>query len=252
MARVKLQEKTFSSDEYTRQRLRPRAGDPLYLHLSDLLNAIRGNATGGNVKVLDFGAGSSPYEGEFPGASYFKADIDRFHDVNFVISEDDRVPAPSNEFDIIISTQVAEHVTDPAVYFEECYRLLRPGGRLLLSTHGMYEDHGCPSDYQRWTANGLTRDLARAGFHTEKILKLTTGPRALLFFVDRYRDAMRTSRRNLSGWAHWVVRLLYSPLRLPAHVLADYCFSGCRVVNAGTAGHDFYVGLLAVSFKPED
>ncbi len=57
----------------------------------------------------------------------------------------------------MLSTQVLEHVTDPRLYLAECHRVLRPGGPLLLSTHGIMVYHPDPVDYWRWTGAGLQR-----------------------------------------------------------------------------------------------
>src|SRR5207237_559742 len=40
----------------------------------------------------------------------------------------------SESFDVIISTEVIEHLENPRAVFREFYRLLRPGGTLVLST----------------------------------------------------------------------------------------------------------------------
>jgi ubiquinone/menaquinone biosynthesis C-methylase UbiE len=37
-------------------------------------------------------------------------------------------------FDVIVSFEVFEHLEEPAAYLSECRRVLRPGGRLVLST----------------------------------------------------------------------------------------------------------------------
>jgi hypothetical protein len=42
-------------------RLFPKPGDPLYLHLADLLLAVRKAATSESITVLDYGAGLAPY-----------------------------------------------------------------------------------------------------------------------------------------------------------------------------------------------
>ena len=57
----------------------------------------------------------------------------------------------TTSFDAVLSTQVLEHVADPGALPAERFRVLRPGGRLLLSTHGIFVYHPDPDDYWRWT-----------------------------------------------------------------------------------------------------
>src|SRR5262249_50864286 len=158
---------------------------------------------------------NSPYRLLFPQSEYFRADIaaagveegtdetpgrdENYPDPDYFILPDGRVEHESNAFDCVLSTQVLEHVSEPDTYLSEAFRLLKPGGRLLLSTHGSWEDHGCPYDFRRWTADGLEYDLRKAGFDIESMEKLTTGPRALLWFLQLYLSADRPSRKTPLG-----------------------------------------------------
>src|SRR5262249_24612505 len=66
-------------------------------------------------------------------------------------------------YDIVLCSQVLEHVDDPVQAVRELARALRPGGRLLLTTHGTYYYHPLPGDYWRWTHAGLEKVLRDNG-----------------------------------------------------------------------------------------
>jgi hypothetical protein len=98
--------------DYSRQRLQPRRGDPLYLHLSDLekgLSRFRSNAP---LRILDYGCGASPYRSFFPNADYRRADASDAADLDYRVGDDQSIPERSEYFDLVLSTQVLEHVWD--------------------------------------------------------------------------------------------------------------------------------------------
>jgi SAM-dependent methyltransferase len=81
----------------------------------------------------------------------------------------------------VLSTQVVEHVPYVGAYLREAHRVLKPDGRLVVTTHGIWEDHPGPLDLRRWTLSGLARDVAEAGFHVISCEGVTCQRRAALF-----------------------------------------------------------------------
>jgi len=239
----------IQEQDYLRKRLEPRLGDSDYLHLSDLLAALREFASDEALTILDYGCGGSPYRSLFPNAEYKRADFGEMADLDYVIGNDSRLNEVDQTFDLILSTQVAEHVTDPTVYFAECFRLLKNGGKLICTTHGTYPDHGCPYDFQRWTADGLARDLEKAGFEIERSLKLTTNARAIMYLAQRFSGWFDAP----SGFSAPVFRIMRSVMhRRPKfwQRLADRSFSAGRVVESTADGNEFYLGLTIAARKP--
>lgn len=117
--------------------------------------------------VLDYGCADRPYRHLLP-TGYVGADLPGNSAATLHLLPDGRVPAQDNQFDAILSTQVLEHVENPGLYLAECHRLLRPGGRLLLSTHGFMVYHPDPVDYWRWTGPGLRRQVEAAGLRVRE------------------------------------------------------------------------------------
>jgi SAM-dependent methyltransferase len=67
-------------------------------------------------------------------------------------------PVPSIEdgrFDYVVCTEVLEHVLQPFDAAAEIRRMLRPGGRLFLSTPFDFRIHGPLPDCWRFTEHGL-------------------------------------------------------------------------------------------------
>jgi SAM-dependent methyltransferase len=128
-------------------------------------------------RVLDYGCADVPYRRFFPDTvDYLAADLPGNPDATMRINDDGTVPVPDESIDAVLSTQVLEHVADPKRYLQECHRVLRPGGRLLLSTHGFMVYHPDPVDFWRWTGAGLREEVSRAGLRIvrfEGIMGLT-------------------------------------------------------------------------------
>ena len=167
--------------------------------------------------LLDFGCGDQPYR-QFLEPSvlqYIGADsaLNDHRDVE--IREDGTVPIVDESVDFVLSTQVLEHTPDPYRYLDECNRVLKVGGLLILSTHGVWPYHPHPTDYWRWTAEGLKYVVNKEGFsidYFEGILNLpATG---LHLFQDgianyiRKRHVLRHFERPFAASTQMVIALV--------------------------------------------
>ncbi|HET8670973.1 MAG TPA: class I SAM-dependent methyltransferase [Candidatus Saccharimonadales bacterium] len=166
-----------------------------YLVESDLLPA--------GESLLDLGCGNKPYESLFKKkfATYVGADLAGNEDAELVIGPDGRVNAQDNTFDCVLSSQVLEHVTDPQLYLSEARRVLKPDGSLVLSTHGIWPYHPDPTDFWRWTVDGLQAEIRRAGFeiaNVQGVMGLETA--ALQLWQDSTFDRLPSLIRLPYAW----------------------------------------------------
>lgn len=86
-----------------------------------------------------------------------------------IISDATLLPIQEKAFDIVLCSELIEHVYKPHEVLEEIYRVLKPGGKALLTIPLHYHIHGDPQDYGRYTYNFLEKALVDAGFTLEEI-----------------------------------------------------------------------------------
>ena len=241
---------SLAKTEYNRQRAFPQPKDNLYIHLSDLRLFLDKYCDHRFERLIDFGCGGSPYRSLFNANNYVRADFLDTGELDYTINDKGKIEMPDESCDGVLSTQVLEHVFSPTAYLSEAFRLLRPGGKLILTTHGIWEDHGCPYDFRRWTHDGLTRELEAVGFKVKRIVKLTTGPRAILSLFAGILYQLKDSRFSLSGLAFRLLR--HSSFAVPEkrHMWMDHYFAGNRIVSADESGHTLYLALGIEGVKP--
>ena len=243
--------KSIATNDYFRARLKPDAADPDYIPLSDILLFLKAVVPGEIATVLDYGCGASPYRSLFAAKEYLRADFLDTGGLDYAIDADGHTAAQDGICDLVVSTQVLEHVPHPGKTLCEMFRLLRPGGRLILTTHGTWEDHQCPGDYHRWTADGLALELRDAGFQVNRMSKLSTEYRAITYLGARLQPFLWASRKSLTGWALWYLQKhSFFRGRTGRHSWVDASFPGYRCVDAGEPGHDVYLCLGAVATRP--
>jgi SAM-dependent methyltransferase len=200
------------------RRNNPQLTDTDWLLLRDLRAAIvslLGKVAKRGSVVLDYGCGSRPYEALFTAAGMHYLPADFGVDAEIGIDTTGRLEIADQSADLVASFQVLEHVRDLALYLSEAKRVLRPGGALLLSTHGTWLYHPHPEDHRRWTRPGLIAELSNYGFEvvecmpvvgplaTTTILRLTGANFALrkLPIVGRTLGALLALIMNLRALA---------------------------------------------------
>lgn len=135
-----------------------------------IVSSIISRHAGCGASIYDIGCGSKPFAGMVRalGCTYTGVDIaDGFYDTNPEITGSaDHVPVPDGVADMVLSSQVLEHLESPVEALREAHRILKPGGLLVVSFPFLYPIHALPFDYGRYTrffmasvADKMTFDL---------------------------------------------------------------------------------------------
>jgi SAM-dependent methyltransferase len=125
-------------------------------------------------RLVDIGCGEKPFAPIF--APYVSEHIgvdhpDTPHGVTAVdiMATASDVPLPSVHADTILMSAVLEHLERPGDALSECYRLLKPGGHLILTAPFIWPIHEAPRDFFRYSPYGLQYLLEAAGFEVVEV-----------------------------------------------------------------------------------
>ena len=174
-----------------------RTSDPSHMHRHFLLPLfdLCGDLLRPGARILDVGCGNGYTAGQFIKRRCNVVGIDLSHtgielarstypSGRFeVLEADDRILGNlgCDPFDLVVSTEVVEHLYAPRPYVRGCYHALRPGGRFVCSTpyHGYlknlvlallnkHDSHANPlwdgGHIKLWSHHTLSILLSEAGF----------------------------------------------------------------------------------------
>ena len=164
--------------------------NPFYLARSALQQAMREDAASLDGRLLDVGCGTKPYRRLFRVSDYVGLDIDspvaRARGVADVFYAGAEFPFESASFAAVLCNQVLEHVFNPDEFLAEITRVLRPGGKLLLTVPFVWDEHEQPWDYARYSSFGLKALLERQGLCIVSHKKLRADVSVLFQLANAY------------------------------------------------------------------
>jgi SAM-dependent methyltransferase len=116
-------------------------------------------------QILDFGAGEGQFEMLFrPFQNVVGVDHFPYPDVSVVCDLTKMSPFQTNVFDMVIASNVFEHLSEPEIALRECLRILKKDGCILGTVPFLLEVHQAPYDFHRFTFFMLEKLLLDAGF----------------------------------------------------------------------------------------
>lgn len=212
--------------------------------------------------VLDAGAGRKPYKAIFERFNYQSTDMPggfyaEAHDFECRL---DAIPRPDSSYDVVLLTQVLEHVPDPLKVLRELHRVLAPGGRLLLTVPLNAPLHGEPWHFFHFTHYGIAELAESSGFALAEMEKVggifwNLGKRLPDAFRKLFKqyDPFRARKRGQNPFYCVVMNLLLSPLWFFAYLPSAYVLRPLFYwMDFLDLEKSFTLGYTAVLVKPAD
>jgi SAM-dependent methyltransferase len=218
--------------------------------------AMQAAAVPAGSRVLDVGAGKGRYRSLFAHCDYKAQDfaqepstIGQYTALDYE-SDITAIPVADGSFDVILCTEVLEHVPEPIQAVQEMARILKPGGKLLLTAPlGAFLHQEPYHFYGGYTPHWYRRFLPLARF---EVISIERNRGFFSWFGQESRrfhaliDPRRTWR---TGWRWplltllWTLTLPFCRLLLPAVaayldtlVLEEIATIGYHVVGTRLSG----------------
>ena len=195
-------------------RLDPPRSMPTYAVRAPLVRWLRAQAHEahdalGRYRVLDVGCGQKPYEPLFAPYADEYVGVDPVDNPRAELKGSvEELPVADESFDLVLCNQVLEHCDDPALAVRELRRVTAPGGRVLVSTHGVMPYHPSPTDYWRWTHAGLEKLFADNGTWASVTVTPASGTTACVAMIVSINLSLFLRRLRLGFLARPVISTL--------------------------------------------
>ncbi len=160
-------------------------------------------------KMIDLGCAAVPLYGYYKdfisevicvdwAESFHKSrHIDIVQDLNQPLQIED------NQFDTALLSDVLEHIREPQKLINEVFRILKPGGKLILNVPFMYWLHEDPYDYFRFTSYGLVYLLKSSGFEIVKLEEYGGAPEIIADIFAKNIKKIPLLGKPLALFSQW-------------------------------------------------
>lgn len=215
--------------------------NPFFHARHGLYQAIAEMAPKLDGRLLDVGCGRKPYRNLFAAEEYVGLEIDtpvnRMSKRADYYYDGDSFPFPDQRFDGVICNQVLEHVFTPDRFLAEIKRVLKPGGKLLLTIPFVWDEHEQPWDYARYSSFGLKSLLEKSGFEIAEQRKINADVRVLFQLINAYLYKVLWTRQP-------IVNLVVCAL-----MMAPFNILGALLYRLLPVNPDLYLDQLVLARK---
>lgn len=236
------------------RKTQPAVTDTTFLLNRSMVHALRQEIEtrfprGWSGRVLDVGCGSKPYASLFEQRCSEYVGCDEYPaDSSVIRCPADRLTFADAEFDLVFCSQVLEHVARPWAVVRECSRVLRPGGVVLLTAPFLFPHHASPTDFYRFTHEGLSSLATAAGLEVEDVSAQCGSIATVFLLTNWYVGLVRhvLNRRLLTRPLSWLCS--YSVL-VPLN-LAGMAADRIKYARDHTRGNMGVANYMLIARKP--
>jgi SAM-dependent methyltransferase len=173
----------------------------LWKNIENVCEFAKAHTTSRSPVLLDIGCGNKPYADLFLDWKHIGINPSIDDASPDIVGDAMCLPLGAATADMVLCTQVLEHVSRPWELISECQRVLKPGGFLVLSAPFYWPLHEEPWDFFRYTRHGLKSLVTNQGLE-------------IFTLVADGGDASRLMISIL----HYLPRVLSIPARVPLNL----------------------------------
>lgn len=119
------------------------------------------------LNVLDIGSGYRDWSHLFDSSSKYET-VDIRHDSGATYIGDFNAFDFPRKYNLVIATELLEHLPNPKQFFIKCNELLTNDGKVLVSFPFLFKIHADPDDFFRYTPQGI-KALSEEFFSIESV-----------------------------------------------------------------------------------
>ena len=121
-------------------------------------------------------------------------------DPEVIVGPLESMPFDDKTFDSVLCNAVLEHVANAEDSMRELARVVKPDGHVVVAVPFLQPFHACPTDFRRYTADGLAELGLRAGLEVVCVLPVHSIAQTLGWILWEYAQEKGGRLRRTAAW----------------------------------------------------
>jgi SAM-dependent methyltransferase len=236
-----------------RPRIYPKIWDTIYLltkpkmrvfnHLLEIL------PKSSILNICDLGCGYKPFKFYLENQgykllNYIGIDFSKENAKPDIVLDLDKGSLPFDDeyFDVVILSEVIEHLFNPFHALEEAIRVLKRGGYIYISTPFLFGNHGAPYDYFRFTDLFYKRYFSEKGLEIIDMKKAGSILSASLFIFNLFLWGIFKESKII-----YPIVSVINLIGVFVEIILDWCSRKSAFIKRGK--EHLYFGIAVLGMK---